>query len=739
MRRMRREERGKKTQKREQNRGARSPAKDEWTDGRARLPSGPGFGHTHAIQWDSVSQRQYIRLIFMYMRPACSLARFLVSHENLRRIKFKMQETVLPTNESEASPTMASTGFVSRRVTMSQEKICQPSDNEESDADVIDLSAETEDCYELGHYEKNLLTQQFTQQFDDWDEGEPKPEAAKPKPKVAKIESIDPYDIGTECFDTENWDERFAEASDRDNRPLKRQKVPLVQATFSQLTFFTSSDTTESVAHQNVFKDTDDVTYLNVGGLVKVFKKNETFQTRLPGREGVYYNIIGFQKNKCIKEAICVTYTNPDGVCIDLKNTFIGKQIEKLLYKSPTSSRRPHADKAICANPSRFLKSDDSIPLRLLTKKCNIPEPLQPSFIWDCDCEMKQSSNFNIAYITKLQNPLPFRVPPRNPVVLDLFAGCGGMSLGFKEAGFDVKYLVENNPSAAGTLRLNHPKQPKSFIFEEDVRVFLKKVRDPEYIGMYPKGKDIDHVHASSPCQGFSDANRCGDVEKDKKNNKLAYEFVEAVREYLPPTASFENVTGMLAESRGRRKYLQKIVGSLLVALGYQVRVCILSACDYGDPQKRERVFLFAALRDWKLPNVPPRTNAKVSFKAKLRDLENVEPVEGNGLVRVPAGWVYDHGINGTALKSEESEWVRLSQHQDGVAPTVLRQRGIKHWSQPRCLTVRERAKLQGIPDDYEFCGSASDRRNQIGNAVSVGLATAVAMSIMKSHDHRLK
>jgi DNA (cytosine-5)-methyltransferase 1 len=673
-------------------------------------------------------------------------------------------------NEMETSPTMASTGVASRstglmlddddgdekisfkrhinirRVTLSQEKSYQPSDDEESD--VIDLSEETEDCYELGQDEKIQLAQQFTQSFDDWDDGELKLKDAELKPKFgsAKIENIDPYDIGAEFFEAVNWDEHEAKAlqssgsteTASDNQPLKRQKKirkgqKLVQQTFSQLACFDSSYTTESVAHENVFKDTDDVQYLNVGGVKKVFKKNETFQTRLSGREGVYYTIREFRTKNCVKEAICVTSTHPDGVCIDLKNTFIGKEVEEL-YKSPTWSGRVHADKAICANPSRFLKSDDSIPLRLLTKKCNIPEPLQPPVIWDCDCEMKQSINFNFAYIVKPQTPLPFWVPRRKPVVLDLFAGCGGMSMGFEKAGFDVKYLVENNSSAAGTLRLNNPK---SVIFEEDVNVFLKKADDPYYIGMYPQKGDYDHIHSSSPCQGFSDANRHGG-KNDEKNNELAYVFVEAVRKALPPTASFENVTGMLGEKWGRRKYLQKIVARLR-ALDYNVRGCILRASDYGDPQKRERLFLFAALNDRKLPSVPPKTNVKVSFKEILRDLENVEPVEGNGLVRVPQGWVYDHGIDGTGLKSEKAESVHLSQHPDGVAPTVLRQKGIKHWSQPRDLTVRERARLQKLPDSHIFCGSASDRRNQIGNAVSVGLATAVAMSIMKSHDHRCK
>jgi hypothetical protein len=134
-------------------------------------------------------------------------------------------------------------------------------------------------------------------------------------------------------------------------------------------------------------------------------------------------------EEESIKEAICVTSTNADGVCIDLKNTLIGKYIEDLYNSLTWSCRRPHVDNAIFANTSRFLKSDDSIPLKLLTTKCNVPEPLQPSVIWDCDCEMKQSSDFNITYIAKIRSPLHFRVPPRTPVVLDLFAGCGGMSL----------------------------------------------------------------------------------------------------------------------------------------------------------------------------------------------------------------------------------------------------------------------------------------------------------------------
>jgi DNA (cytosine-5)-methyltransferase 1 len=284
-------------------------------------------------------------------------------------------------------------------------------------------------------------------------------------------------------------------------------------------------------------------------------------------------------------------------------------------------------------------------------------------------------------------------------------------------------------------------KDETARVFNEDVDIFLKRCKNDEVPGCYPKRGDVDHVHASSPCQGYSDANRNGG-KNDVKNNKLSYRFVDAMREHRPPTGSFENVPGMMTQKvrtreneldqdeKNNREYLQKMIADLLI-LGYQVRVCILTASDYGDPQERDRVVLFAALKGWKLPDIPKSTEGG-PFREALRDLVDLDPVEGNGIVKLPTGAiVHDHSIDGTDLKTENDH---LSQCQGDFARTVRRQRGIKHHVHPRGLTVRERARIQSFPDDYQFAGSMRDKLNQIGNAVPVKLATAVAQSIMESH-----
>jgi len=114
--------------------------------------------------------------------------------------------------------------------------------------------------------------------------------------------------------------------------------------------------------------------------------------------------------------------------------------------------------------------------------------------------------------------------------------------------------------------------------------------------GCYPCKGDGDHIHASPPCQGFSDANRTGG-KNDDKNNELSFQFLKAVKFFRPATASLENVIGFVSnlevgKSKSKKSaYCKRIVEELL-KLGYQVRVCILVSSDYGDPQKRPRVFL---------------------------------------------------------------------------------------------------------------------------------------------------
>ena len=123
----------------------------------------------------------------------------------------------------------------------------------------------------------------------------------------------------------------------------------------------------------------------------------------------------------------------------------------------------------------------------------------------------------------KIQN----HFPQCKPTALDLFAGVGGMSMGLKNAGFDVKFAVENNHLTAATLQANNCSSSNvGHVFVEDVKVFLKRCHQGH--PCYPSAGDVDHIHASTPCKGFSRANRNGG-EDDLRNNQVRFVFFLSV------------------------------------------------------------------------------------------------------------------------------------------------------------------------------------------------------------------
>jgi DNA (cytosine-5)-methyltransferase 1 len=177
------------------------------------------------------------------------------------------------------------------------------------------------------------------------------------------------------------------------------------------------------------------------------------------------------------------------------------------------------------------------------------------------------------------------------------------------------------------------------------------------------------------------------------------------------------------------------------------VRLSILKAADYGDPQNRRRVFLFCARTSSgvPLPANPSPTHGPdnvVTARDALKSLESVIPAPGSGMVLVAkdptaaddesaAAYrvVSHHNSESTEIKAESQKLKA-----DEPANTLLRRNGVEHYSLPRGLTIRERARLQSFPDDYQFCGSLAERSNQIGNAVPINLASAVAQTLYASH-----
>ena len=276
---------------------------------------------------------------------------------------------------------------------------------------------------------------------------------------------------------------------------------------------------------------------------------------------------------------------------------------------------------------------------------------------------------------------------------------------------------MEIDPSAAGTLIAN---QPQSEVYNEDVNLFLDRVDagDP----CYPAVKDennkptFQHLHASPPCPGFSDANRTGG-KNDERNNELSKAFVRGVRIFRVETATMENVTGMLKQDK--QKYWQEIVADLImleysvrVSSKFVVRVAFASCClavsndpclphqhtvvdssQYGDPQQRLRVIIFACKKWWNLAEFPKPTHGRGllpvnTVRSAWQDLEAVLPRAGEGRVKLADGTIVsNHVLNET----EYSGAIKLNA--DDVAPTLTTCNQFLHYRLNRGPTIREYAR----------------------------------------------
>jgi DNA (cytosine-5)-methyltransferase 1 len=168
--------------------------------------------------------------------------------------------------------------------------------------------------------------------------------------------------------------------------------------------------------------------------------------------------------------------------------------------------------------------------------------------------------------------------------VLDLFAGCGGLSIGLKHAGLDVKWANEIDAGAAATYSLNHPQ---SKLYREDAVELLSAISGKAT--SYPKRGEVDVLTGGPPCQGFCQINRHRKFTDSR--NSLIEVFYEFVKTLKPRAVLMENVTGILTLQGGLA------INSLLAALdelGYATNVGILQAGCFGIPQNRWRVFVIA-------------------------------------------------------------------------------------------------------------------------------------------------
>jgi DNA (cytosine-5)-methyltransferase 1 len=374
------------------------------------------------------------------------------------------------------------------------------------------------------------------------------------------------------------------------------------------------------------------------------------------------------------------------------------------------------------------------------------------------------------------------------PLGIDLFAGAGGLSLGFEQAGFDVAAAVEIDPVHCAIHKYNFPKC--AVLSRSVIGLTGKELRRKAGIGR----RRVDVVFGGAPCQGFS---MIGKRILDDPRNELVKEFVRIVSELKAAYFVFENVKGLTVGKH--RGFLDELIAAFDQA-GYTVRLPwqVFDTAEFGVPQHRERLILMGARKGRKLPSYPkPSVSAADSevhgelptgpcCEDALGDLPDAErfaalvdtdevltddwgepsPYAQEMRCVGNASWHYSYvrrwnpALLTSSLRADHtdisrrrfgatnpgqvepiSRFYRL--HPNGLSNTLRAgtdsARGAftsprpVHYGYPRCVTVREMARLHGFPDWFRFHETKWHGARQIGNAVPPPLARAVASQIMKA------
>lgn len=314
--------------------------------------------------------------------------------------------------------------------------------------------------------------------------------------------------------------------------------------------------------------------------------------------------------------------------------------------------------------------------------------------------------------------------------VIELFAGAGGLALGFEESGFETKLLVENWKYACETLKTNRP----------DWEVLCEGVENVDW-----SGYKAEVVTGGFPCQSFSHAGKRLGFEDTR--GTLFFEFARCVKEVHPKVFIGENVAGLVTHDGG--KTLKTMI-SVLESFGYHVQYKILDAMNYEVPQKRRRIFIvgtlpginfvypepsrrLVTLREG-LKDVPKSAGAKYS-ESRAKILALVPP--GGSWVDLPLELQKKHlGKSFASEGGKRGMARRISWDEPSLTLTTSpaqKQTERCHPEETRPFTVREYARIQTFPDYWVFAGGMGAQYKQIGNAVPVKLAKAVASSVMSA------
>jgi DNA (cytosine-5)-methyltransferase 1 len=377
------------------------------------------------------------------------------------------------------------------------------------------------------------------------------------------------------------------------------------------------------------------------------------------------------------------------------------------------------------------------------------------------------------------------------PIAVDLFAGAGGMSLGFEQAGFDVIAAVEVDPIHAAVHSFNFPDC--AILCKDASTVTGDEIRKAAGI----HDRKVDLVFGGAPCQGFS---LIGQRAMDDPRNSLVGHFVRIVKALKADRFIFENVKGLTLGSH--RRFLNELVEAFSDEYDVRLPWLVLNASDFGVPQNRERLILMGARKGLTLPSYPEKTHIRAASERisrsdlplgpscydALHDLPNVDDYEelwASDELKLPKqawgkqsgyaaemrclsneSWhfghprIWDRSYITSSLRTEHTEISRrrFANARTGKVEPISRlfklpMNGVSntlragtdsargaftaprpiHYLHPRLITVREMARLHGFPDWFRFHVTKWHGARQIGNAVPPPLARAIGARVIAS------
>ena len=330
-----------------------------------------------------------------------------------------------------------------------------------------------------------------------------------------------------------------------------------------------------------------------------------------------------------------------------------------------------------------------------------------------------------------------------DPTVVSLFAGCGGSSLGYKQAGFDIRLAVEWDTGAAKVYRRNFPG---ANVFEGDIADLTAK---EALRATTLEPGELDVLDGSPPCQGFSTA---GHRKFSDSRNRLFEEYVRMLEAFRPKMLVMENVSGL---RKGKMKLIFAEMTRALKDAGYKISCRELNAWWYGVPQDRRRLIWVGVREDLAaVPGHPEPTvsvpvsagralgsaeaqsiSIDVNHYGKAKDwLPGTRPtrtLEASQKPRIGYSDSWKRAEPSQNLQKKPS-WVgsfhsyRLNPHE--ISPTMIK--SVKHWDwrEPRHLTIEESKILQGFPEWFEMY---ENEYKFLGNSVCPPMAEAIGRHLV--------